>query len=495
MSPTIFSSTGQPLYHAAKLIVKMAPEAAAPMQVLGDRISAGRSILAAATANFGLGVLHRFQRAGLIKRAIPLSRRIELPPEDSGPGRALSAMAAALQPVRAGIKDPNARVTLLELESDNLVPELREALATDPMVEYVSRVPVRYLCAPRKSAVPRRHGVAAPAPLAPALAAPPSSSMWNLPAIKWAEARAQVGFIDATQVRVAVLDTGIDANHPDLKNQIANYVYDHPQVPTASSAKDYIGHGTHVAGTIAAGIGNAVGINGICSCQLYIWKIFDDEPDPDSFNDQYHYYVDALMYHRALADCLEENIQVLNLSIGGQAEPDIHELTLFQQLIASGTTVVAAMGNERQQGSPISYPAAIPGVIAVGATNINDQVARFSNRGPHISLCAPGDTIWSTLPTYAGQTGFRARHLANGSVVPGDPLSRDTDYAAWNGTSMASPHVAAAVALLLAREPGLSPAEVRQRLMQSAERVPGMGGQAHHQDYGAGRLNLFDILS
>jgi subtilisin family serine protease len=275
---------------------------------------------------------------------------------------------------------------------------------------------------------------------------------------------------------------------------VVNYVFDHPQLPDASSAKDYIGHGTHVSGTIAARINNQVGVNGITPCQLYAWKIFADKPIYNQFTDRYIYIVDTAMYHRALADCLDEGIDVINLSIGGPGVPDENERVLFEQLLAAGTTVVAAMGNERAQGSPTSYPAAIPGVIAVGATNINDQVTSFSNRGPHISLSAPGDTIWSTLPTYEGQTGFRARHLPTGQIESGSPLSRDTDYAAWNGTSMASPHVAAAAALLLAKQKR-SPAEVREALMKSADRVPGMGNQDFHQDYGAGRLNLERLLT
>lgn len=496
MSPSLFTSAGQPAYHAAKLIVKMAPESAEPMRILGETARAGTAAFSMAASNLGLGVLSRFQRAGLIKRAIPLSTKVSLSREASGPGRALVAMAEAAHASAA--KDANSRVSLLELENDHDVDELRHALAADPMVEYVSRVPVRYLCVKRKPAPPARKQAKKAAKagrMAPAAAAPPNSAMWNLPAIKWAEARALAHFTDAAQVKVAVLDTGIDTTHPELQGRIANYVYDHPLVPTASSAKDYIGHGTHVAGTIAAGIGNAVGINGICECQLHIWKIFDDEPDYDSFSDQFFYYVDPAMYHRALAECLDEGIHVVNLSIGGPGEPDQNELRLFEQLIDAGTTVVAAMGNERQQGSPTSYPAAIPGVVAVGATNIVDQVTSFSNRGNHISVCAPGDTIWSTLPVYAGQTGFRVRHLADGGMTTGAPFSRDTEYAAWNGTSMASPHVAAAAALLLAKSPELTPAEVREHLMATADRVPGMGTQAHHPDYGAGRLNLFQLLS
>jgi subtilisin family serine protease len=131
-------------------------------------------------------------------------------------------------------------------------------------------------------------------------------------------------------------------------------------------------------------INNDLGINGICACQLNIWKIFDDEPDFDESSNDYSYRADDVMYGRALADCLDEGVNVINLSIGGPAPPGPDEEILYEQLLAAGTTVVAAMGNEREIGSPTSYPAAIPGVIALGATNILDRVTMFSSRGEHI---------------------------------------------------------------------------------------------------------------
>lgn len=201
------------------------------------------------------------------------------------------------------------------------------------------------------------------------------------------------------------------------------------------------------------------------------------------------------MYRRALADCLDQGMNVVNLSIGGPAEPGPDEAILFDQLLASGTTVVAAMGNEREAGSPTSYTAAIPGVIAVGATNILDRVTRFSNRGEHSSLSAPGQTIWSTLPTYPGQIGFRAEFDAAGQPRTGAAHSRNTEYAAWDGTSMASPHVAAAAALLLAQRGAMKPADVRDRLRTTADHLPAMGTKKEHPDYGTGRLNLLKLLS
>lgn len=190
-----------------------------------------------------------------------------------------------------------------------------------------------------------------------------------------------------------------------------------------------------MAGTIAATINNDVGINGISRARIHAWKIFDDRPDlltrPDG-TAEFAYFVDPVMYLRALLDCVDAGVDVINLSIGGGGAPDPTESAAFEALLATGTTIVAAMGNERRDGSPISYPAAMPGVIAVGATNLQDRITSFSNRGNHVTIAAPGDAIWSTLPTYPGQTGWRAERGPDGhwwqGKAPRDGLRRLARY-------------------------------------------------------------------
>jgi subtilisin family serine protease len=134
------------------------------------------------------------------------------------------------------------------------------------------------------------------------------------------------------------------------------------------------------------------------------------------------------------------------------------------------------MGNDFEKGNPIEYPAAYPGLIAVGATDEMDRRGDFSNTGEHIALVAPGVNILSTTPRYPSQFATKLR------------------YEAWPGTSMATPHVAAAAALLLAKKPGLTPAEVKKRLTATADRVP---EQAKRPDdaHGWGRLNVAAALS
>jgi subtilisin family serine protease len=447
----------------------------------------------------GMSALAHYERAGLVKRVVSVARpgigELDVAEEAilaRAPGgfRAAAAlMATASRPATR----PDAGLSFIELQRPEDTEGLRQALANDPSIQNVSRVPLRYLVA-RKPATGKRQGSAAAK--AGIAAAAPTTAMWNLEKIKWAQARALANFKDATQVKVAVLDTGIDKAHPDLQGRIGDYVHDHPDLPTASSAQDIIGHGTHVAGTIVADLNNNIGITGICTCELSAWKIFDDIPDPDhpTHPTEFVYFVDPVMYQRALIDCQDRGIDVINLSIGGTAEPTFAETQAFSRLLASGTTVVAAMGNERQQGSPISYPAAIPGVIAVGATNITDRVAFFSNRGNHIAVSAPGVAIWSTLPGSPGQFGFEAVGDGDGKFRQGKPKRRETDYDAWEGTSMASPHVAAAVALYLSNGGRRDPTAVRDALKTSADKVSGMAGQQFHSDYGFGRLNLPRLL-
>jgi subtilisin family serine protease len=480
----LFSSAQLPAYHSGMLIVRM-------RSTMGPAaVAAPPRVAASVLGTRGMSALSTFDRGGLIRRVVSLARRPAGATAVTGARRAMSALAASAEPSPGGTL--SAGVNLLELERDTDAAELQVALAGDPNVEFVSRVPVRYLLAPPR---PRTRAPRRAAGATIAAAPPPPATMWNLAKIRWAEARATAGYQEPTTVRVAVLDTGIDREHPDLVGRVTSYTHQHPDIPDASGERDIIGHGTHVAGTIGAVIGNEVGINGICECELHIWKIFDDVADFDDSSRSFVYFVDPVMYLRALADCVEQRVDVVNLSIGGGGQPDHQEQLLFDTLIANGTTVVAAMGNERQFGSPTSFPAAIPGVIAVGATKLNDSVASFSNRGNHIALSAPGVAIWSTLPTQPGQFGFEATIGPDGRPREGKADRRETDYDAWDGTSMATPHVSAASAVLLANRGRMNSAAVRARLQATADRVPGMGNAQFHPDYGAGRLNLLRLVS
>ena len=115
----------------------------------------------------------------------------------------------------------------------------------------------------------------------------------------------------------------------------------------------------------------------------------------------------------------------------------------------------------------------------MGAIDERNRRAPFSNTGPHIGLCAPGTNILSTLP------------LKPSAYRPVD----QTEYAAWNGTSMATPHVSAGAALVLSRHPNFDSKQVADRLKDTATKLPKMKGKKETRDYGAGLLNLKDAVS
>jgi subtilisin family serine protease len=261
------------------------------------------------------------------------------------------------------------------------------------------------------------------------------------------------GFVDATDITVAVIDTGVDSEHPDLEGVISE-----EQNFTSGPAEDTEGHGTHVIGIIAALRDNAIGIAGACqSRKIMSLKALGPYDGPG--------------YYRAIKHATDNGAKVINLSLGG--EYDATEELLIGRAIEEGVVVVAAMGNEFRAGNPTSYPAAIDGVIAVGATTKSDARAKFSNTGRHITIVAPGVDILSTIPTYPCT------------------LSSATEYDSWDGTSMATPFVAAAAALILANSPEATVDDVRRALVRGADRI---GSRRFSENFGYGRLNIWRSL-
>lgn len=308
-------------------------------------------------------------------------------------------------------------------------------------VEYAFVPPVRRLFAKRARRI---------------AADPLDGRLWGHGAIRLGHARSAAGFNSASHITVAVIDSGIDATHADLKDAILEY-----KNFIGGSDKDFVGHGSHVAGIIAATANNSFGISGVSSARILALKVLPREGQE----------FDAPAYYRALRYVIGR-AQVLNLSLGG--EKDLAEIDVLEDVIAAGVVVVAAMGNEFEDGNPTSYPAAIPEVCAVGATDELDKRAAFSNTGRHIDLVAPGVGILSTTPMF--------RYDGDG----------EREFDAWDGTSMATPHVAAAAALLMAKSPNLTPAQVIKKLTGTADRVT--GAKKGSSAYGAGRLNVEKLL-
>jgi subtilisin family serine protease len=463
---SFFYFSGLPEFYDDKLLVRVARER--PMAVASSTMASSGSALT------------ELQKEGLILSVTPISAQVQQAQVAS------MAVSGGIYPPAEAPEDQGSSV--VEVRSGEITRVLRR-LESKAGVE-AERLPARYLCA------------------TPAAMPPRERPLWNLKRIRWEESRALKNVKQATDITVAVLDTGVQLDHPGLNGRIDSYDHSHVMQETMSD-KDLHGHGTHVAGIVGGVTNNGFGIRGVCECRLKVWKIFRDDPQFMPAQNMFCYVVDPVAYLEALVDCFDQSVNVVNLSIAGPGKPSPEEETAIKRLIEKGTTVVAAMGNERMFGSPTSYPAAIPGVVAVGATNLNDEVTRFSSRGEHISLCAPGQAIWSTLPSYPGQIGFLPKRTTQKkrerSILEPDlarPITREKNYDAWDGTSMAAPHVTGAVALLLANQGKDSPKRVREALEKTADAPQGNDASVRGEktdaekdpDYGAGRLNLLKLL-
>jgi subtilisin family serine protease len=264
-------------------------------------------------------------------------------------------------------------------------------------------------------------------------------------------------------VKVAVIDSGIDGGHPEFAGRIAaarSFVGGSPLV-------DEQGHGTFVAGEIAAGLNNGVGIAGIAfPAQLLIAKVV--RPDGSISLD-----AEA----QAIRWAADEGARVINLSIGGVRDPadksqdtySPEEAAAVEYAVRAGVVVVAAVGNSDQApASPwpyASYPSALPHVIGVGALARDGSVPDFSDRDPlFVDIAAPGEDLLSTFP----------RQLT--AVRPACPDQGYSDcgpdeYRFAEGTSFAAPQVSAAAALLIAVDPQLRPEQVSALLEHSAQDV------------------------
>jgi Subtilase family len=388
---------------------------------------------------------------GDIAEIIPLFPAAQPFAEGRGPARAL---AAAVLDASSNLKRSRGLCSVKVSRGTNAEALAGHLNQNSAEVEYAYVPPVKYPLLPPRPRKPRSRRVSS-SPNDPLF-----SRQWNHGAVKIHQARTHRGFVEAGGVLVAIVDSGVDREHPDLDGVIEEYVN---FLSATEGDRDYVGHGTHVAGIIAAEINNQIGIAGLCSTRLLVIKGLPRAGNPWN----------AEKYYQALAYPIERGAKVLNLSLGGGLDPG--ERDIIADLLDAGIVVVAAMGNDFLKGNPIEYPAAYDGVIAVGASDEIDRRANFSCTGNHIALVAPGVNIVSTVPRYPSE------------------FAQALEYDSWPGTSMATPHVAAAAALLLAKEPGLSPSDVRKRLMDTADRVSGQ--TRRNPEYGAGRLNIAAALA
>lgn len=265
-------------------------------------------------------------------------------------------------------------------------------------------------------------------------------------------------------VKVAVLDSGIDASHPDLADRIAG-----KKNFTAEEDGDQVGHGTHVASTIAGTAAASAGkYKGVApAAELLDGKICDASGCDMST-------IIAGMQWAAT----EQHADVVNLSIGGPDGPELDPVeeavnTLTAQ---TGALFVVAAGNQGPAAGSIGSPGSADAALTVGAVDKQDNLAEFSSRGPRI-----GDHAIKPDVTAPGQDIVAAK--AQNSVI-GDPVG--DRYLRLSGTSMATPHVAGAAALLRQQHPGWKAAELKSVLMGTA--VPRDGSTVFEQ--GTGRIDV-----
>jgi subtilisin family serine protease len=328
---------------------------------------------------------------------------------------------------------------------------------------------------------------------------PPLQEMWNL---KSAQIPAAWKILkNLKPLTVAVIDSGVDPDHPLLKDRLLPLedLWGETQgkdILRSRSNPDFIedyggrdgnGHGTHIAGIIHI-IANQAKADG----PVKILPI-----KATNMAGATNAQVLTLAFQRAM----DKGAKVINISIGtvnqrnpagSQALQDMIQLALDR-----GIAVVGATGNEsqrqRQVVARISAPAFYEGLIAVGAITDKNDIADYSNGGPEIELVAPGGNgskanagqqILSTWPTYRTFDYYQG-------------LVRTLGLASTSGTSMAAPHVTGTVALLLAQEPLLSPSQIRARLMVTADDLSGNSLllKGFDQSSGWGKLNALQALS
>ncbi len=264
-------------------------------------------------------------------------------------------------------------------------------------------------------------------------------------------------------VKVAVIDSGIDYSHPEFVGRVAAGI----SFVGGSWKHDTDGHGTFVAGEIAANPSNGIGIAGLAfNARLLVAKVVPDGPDSS---------VSLPAEVKAIYWAVEHGARVINLSIGGVRDPvdanldsfSLDEQSAVEYAYSKGVVVVAAVGNgtqaPRTPWNYADYPAALPHVIGVAALRQDGSVPDYSNRDvQYADLAAPGDAIFSTVPrNLIDATRPDCVGVAYSSCGP-------FEFQSGIGTSFSAPQVAAAAALLIGTDPRLSPDQVGWLLERTA---------------------------
>ncbi len=304
---------------------------------------------------------------------------------------------------------------------------------------------------------------------------PSFAQQWGLTKIRCPEAWDRT--TGSANVTVAVVDSGVDLDHPELSGLLAagqdlvdlgpnpgppipGWVWEGDFNGRDNVPQDEVGHGTHVAGTIACASNNGTGVAGVTwGCRVMPVKVLNRARRlSDNRISGFGTSVDIAAGIRWAAD---HGAQIINLSLGGPTN-DTVTADAVAYAVSRGCLVVAAMGNT---GDAVpQFPAALPDVLSVAAVDINDRRAAFSSMGPHVDVSAPGVDILST--------------------------DWDNTFGSKNGTSMASPHVAGIAALMLSCNANLTSAQLTQMIRSSARALRDVAADPVPNDrYGVGLVD------
>jgi serine protease len=280
-------------------------------------------------------------------------------------------------------------------------------------------------------------------------------------------------------VVVAVIDTGIAYEDfgpfrkaPDWGN--TQFVTGLNVLTRTEHANDDNFHGTHVASTIAEATNNSTGVAGLCfQCALMPVKVLNSSGTGSFFN-----VAEGIDYATNFMLNGRRAVKVINLSLGGDVESTAVR-DAVNRAVAAGITVVAASGNE---SSAVAFPASLPNVIAVGAVDARKQRAPYSNTGAALDVVAPGGDVDRDDDADGFPDGVLQQSFSPSAAQRG--IFTQFNYFFVDGTSQATPHVAALAALLI-RQGITEPAAVQKAIEQSAE---DLGATGRDNDYGHGLI-------
>lgn len=267
-------------------------------------------------------------------------------------------------------------------------------------------------------------------------------------------------------VVVATIDTGLDTEHNDIVGNIwhdpgLESLYGWDFIRNKANPPDEHGHGTHISGIIGAVLDTRAGISGVAHKVSIMSVRYYSESNPG--------YINLSNTVRAIEWAVDHGAKIINYS-GGGPEFNEAEYLALRKAENNGVLVVAAAGNERQDTDKVEhyyYPAAyhLSNIISVAATNRSDTLISSSNWGKvRVDVAAPGDAIYSTLP------GRR--------------------FGQMSGTSQATAFVTGLAVLLLAKNPTLTPDQIRSIIIQSVDLIP----QLENKVYSGGRINAYSAL-